>query len=103
MDAGDFLLLAQKKVTKEKGAPVRRRYLAKLVADSTALLDRPGRLRNSRTASTLAVTVGGRFSTAWLISMSSHSARPKPRAGLRCSGGAQGAQGQNRWAQWSSR
>jgi hypothetical protein len=24
---GDFLLRAQKKVTKEKGAPVRRRYL----------------------------------------------------------------------------
>ena len=59
--AGDFLLRAQKKVTKEKGAPVRRRYLAKLVADSTALLDRPGELRNSRTASALAMTVGGRF------------------------------------------
>ncbi|HKU71885.1 MAG TPA: hypothetical protein VJQ51_13705 [Burkholderiales bacterium] len=40
---------------------MRRRYLAKLVADSTALLDRPGELRNSRTASALAMTVGGRF------------------------------------------
>jgi len=42
-----------------------RRYLAKLVADSTALLDRPGGLRNSRTSSTPAYSLGVIHRWSW--------------------------------------
>jgi hypothetical protein len=45
---GDFLLLAQKKVTKEKGRPGSPPLPRELVAVPPALLDRPGGLRNSR-------------------------------------------------------
>src|SRR5262249_8465742 len=54
---GHFLC-SPKESNQRKGIPGAPPLPRKLVADSTALLDRPGGLRNSRTASTLAITWG---------------------------------------------
>jgi len=84
---GLSLCSPKEKVTKEKGRPTRRRYLV-AVSHCAA--------RSARRSAQLA----HRFYSRWHFgheipadlraSTSSHSARPKPRADLRCSGGSQG-------------
>ena len=79
-----FSLLAHKrKSPKRKGAPVHRRYLASSCG-SPALLDRPGGLRNSRKVRLSADSSGAKCSGYSRRDRGSPSARPKPRAGLRC-------------------
>jgi hypothetical protein len=72
-----------------KGAPVRRRHLVNLCG-SPALLDQAGRLRNSRTVHAIPSTSGGKSLRKPMGTRGSPSARPKPRADLRCSAANRG-------------
>jgi hypothetical protein len=78
-----------KKVTKERGSPVRRHYLV-TSCGVPALLDQPGGLRNSRTVHAIPSTSGGKSLRKPMGTRGSPSARPKPRAGLRCSAANRG-------------
>jgi hypothetical protein len=82
--AGDFLLCGQKKVTKEKAAPVCRSFGLPCAARRT------GRLRNSRTGSTIAAS-RGRVCTSFLGNFArSRSARRILPVQLRCSAAHRG-------------
>jgi len=88
--AGDFLLLTQKKVTKEKGAPVRCRYLV-ASCGIPALLAKAGRLRNSRSIFATA-HVSGRnlWGAQWAYSKLAQCSPTTPRLGCDCSAALRG-------------
>jgi len=71
-----------KKVIKERGSPVRRRYLVSSCGDP-ALLDQPGGLRNSRTVHAIRGRSGWRSLRNPMGKRGAPSARPRPGVVLR--------------------
>ena len=85
-----FFLLAQKESHQRKKAPRFAAATSQARSGVPVLLDQPGGLRNSRTICSIAHKSGVTCQRSRVRSRGSPSARPKPRAGLRCSAANRG-------------